>query len=262
MKLKLLLLLFTISFQVIAQNYKVIESNSKHLKIEFDFNNKYKIVDTLLEGKPVSYIKGKELIARSPGEPAVPNEIIHIGVPFGATPTIKFTSYGNITSQNKRIIPLLDSLEEDPSQIYFNKNIYSSNNYFPKSAAYFSSNFVYRYSKIYEISVAPFQYNPVSRELVFHSKIVVEVNYNQPISDNTISNFKIEDKTTRNYLNDVVINNKVAEDWIQKKEKYSPVKINDEPWYNSNKKYYKIFLKEKGVYRLTFEKLASSNIKS
>ncbi len=53
------ILLFLSSYSVFAQNYKVLESTSDYIKLEFDFQNSFIVKDTVIEGKNFNYIAGQ-----------------------------------------------------------------------------------------------------------------------------------------------------------------------------------------------------------
>jgi len=75
-----------------AQSYKIIESSSDNIKIEFNFENKYRIRDTLIEGNKFQYIEGDEYFFGNPGDPYIPGVLLNIGIPFNSNPQVKVLS--------------------------------------------------------------------------------------------------------------------------------------------------------------------------
>lgn len=121
-------------------------------------------------------------------------------------------------SENKFILPYPD---EDPqfNKIdlkNFNKAIYSSNKPFPEQPALLGSDFVMRYSRIIPLNISPFQYNPVSHQLIAYKKLVVLINYNSKSSDRLAANDNFTDK----YLKTSVINYSQALQWTGKEPSY------------------------------------------
>ena len=120
------LVLIISSLNTFSQVYKVIESGSDHLIIEFNFGNSYSIVDTAIEGKTFQKIRGEDHSIRNPGDPWVPEFMVLAGVPFDSKPEIKIINQKQSVIKNKFIIPYP---EEDPAFVNqdfekVNKEIY------------------------------------------------------------------------------------------------------------------------------------------
>ncbi|MEJ2617507.1 MAG: C25 family cysteine peptidase, partial [Ignavibacteriaceae bacterium] len=160
---------------------------------------------------------------------------------------------------NKFIIPVP---ENDPSVAKLdvsklNEKIYSTNNFFPRSLAQFNQPYTMRFARVISLEVSPYQFNPVSRQLIFNKNIVLKISYN----NKGLSGKNVHDSYTENFLKASVINYKQALNWISKPfTGISLQKTASSYWYNPAKNYYKIFLKEKGIYRLTFEQLISAGV--
>ena len=243
-----------------AQDYKVIESTSDHVTVEFNFANSYVVKDTLISGKKYNIIQGDENYSRNPGEPWLPLKNINVGIPFNSNPKIKILQDDKVSFGNKFIIPYPESdpaLEkQDVDNI--NVEIYSKNLFFPKSSAEISKSFIFRYAKILPVSISPYQFNPVTRELVFHKKILARIDFNISGMENIIP---LHDSMTDEYLENSVVNYNTAKNLIGKKEAItgSP-KVAGNYWYNPHKNYFKFYLKEKGVYRITYNELVSAGV--
>ena len=80
---------FISSLNIHSQVYKVIESENDHVIIEFNFNNSYSVVDTIVEGRTYQKIRGEDHSFRNPGDPWVPEFKVFAGIPFDSKPTIK-----------------------------------------------------------------------------------------------------------------------------------------------------------------------------
>jgi len=78
-----LLLVTNICF---AQRYKILESNDEKIIVEINFENTYRIIDTLIDGTKVQVIRGPEFSLRNVGEPWLPVYNFSIGVPHSAEP--------------------------------------------------------------------------------------------------------------------------------------------------------------------------------
>ena len=117
--------------------------------------------------------------------------------------------------------------------------------------------YIVRYANIIPIVVAPYQFNPVTRDLIFNSKLIVRVDFNE---QNNLNFVKLNDATTDEILKSSVVNPEVAGSFSGK------ITVGDSPlsqedyWYNPNKNHFKIYVKEKNVYRLTYEELVASGV--
>ncbi|MGA9294680.1 MAG: C25 family cysteine peptidase [Ignavibacteriaceae bacterium] len=253
----LLILLFTIP--VFAQNYKVLESTSEYIKIEFNFLNSFTVRDTVIDNKNFNYISGKSNGVRAIGDPWLPGVVINLGIPNNSNPQISILNIEKSSYSNKFIIPVP---ENDPAVTKLdvsklNERIYNSNNFFPLSVAQFNKPYTMRFARIVSLEVSPYQFNPVSRMLVFNKKIVLKINYNSK----GLPGKNVHDTFTENFLKASVVNYDQALNWISKPfTGITLQKTASSYWYDPAKNYYKIFLKEKGIYRLTFEQLISAGI--
>jgi hypothetical protein len=256
------ILTISLTFTILssAQNFKVIESTSAHITIEFNFNNFYSVYDTLVDGRKYNVIKSDENYYRNPGEPWLPLVNLNIGIPHDSNPTLKILQNDKVSYSNKFIMPYpeTDPLFEEPDVQKIDEKIYSKSNFFPGEVVQLNATYDFRYAKILPIAVSPYQFNPVTRELVFNKKFLVKINFNVRSKTNRVS---LLDAMTDGYLESAVINAEKAKNWISKPTPAldSPLNGNDN-WYNPNKNYFKFYLKEKGVYRVTYNELVSAGV--
>lgn len=251
-----LLLVTNICF---AQRYKILESNDEKIIVEINFENTYRIIDTLIDGTKVQVIRGPEFSLRNVGEPWLPVYNFSIGVPHSAEPNLTSIVVDKVSYEDKFIIPFPD---EDPEFAEYkltsaDKEIYSSNKFFPQNTSEIVSDFIFRYARILNIQISPFQFNPVSRQLILNKKNTVTINYN---SKNNFVGESVDDNFTNSILKTIIINYSEASNWLQKNSTTINKPLGPEYWYNPLKNYYKIYLKEKGVYRITYETLESLNV--
>ncbi|GBD88602.1 lys-gingipain precursor [bacterium BMS3Abin03] len=260
----LFLLLILTSFiflsKTYAQNYRVLESTSDHITIEFNFFNSYVVVDTVIDGRSFQIIRGDDNYFRNPGEPWLPEININIGIPHNSDPSYTIIRNNRVAKKNQFIVPFpeADPLFEEPDVDKIDREIYSTNKLFPEQFVKLNPTFVFRYSRIIPVSISPYQFNPVTRDLIFNNNFVVRIDYHNKGGANR---FSISDPMTNNFLKTGVINYEQAENWISKESNVfnSPQGTNDY-WYNPNKNYFKLYLKTKGVYRVTYEELVAAGV--
>jgi hypothetical protein len=239
------------------QVYKVIESSTDHIIVEFNFGNSYTVVDTTVDGRTYQKIRGEDYSMRNPGDPWVPEFMVLAGIPFDSKPSIKIVEQRQSVSKNKFLIPYP---EEDPAFVKqdfekINKEIYSKNELFPASPANLEEMYVVRYANILPIVLVPYQFNPVTRDLVFNSYVKIRVDFNEQNGSNIQS---LTDAMTDDFLKSSTINYQEAHGFTGSiSSGDSPLQQNDY-WYNPNKDYFKIYINKKNVYRVTYQELISA----
>jgi len=257
---QIIIVSLTFTFLSSAQNFKIIESTQNHLMIEFDFSNLYTVSDTLVDGRKYQIIRGDENYFRNPGDPWLPLVNLSIGIPHDINPTMQILKNDRVSYSNKFIMPYpeTDPIFEEPDVEKINKEIYSKSQFFPIEIVQLNSSYDFRYAKILPIAVSPYQFNPVTRELVFNKKFVVKINFN--FKRETIR-IAISDAMTISYIETAVINTENAKNWISKPAPaFDPPPNSNDSWYDPDKNYFKIYLKEKGVYRVNYSELISAGV--
>lgn len=256
-----ILVIFSIFFSIAAypQSHRIIESNDNYIKIEFDFTRGYDLADTIINGINYSLIREERYTWRNPGEPWLPNYTLSIGAPYQSDPKIRILNIETEHIPNKHIIPFpLYDPDFDPyDPLLIDEMVYSQNKLFPEQPVLFQPEQIMRYARIFPVSAAAFQYNPVTRELVKNKRILIQIDYNRKSAAFQEYSY-IEDKFTESLLRDVVINYEQAINWTARKST-TEFRFGDY-WYNPNKNYFKIFVKQKGVYRVTFQQLVNAGV--
>jgi hypothetical protein len=261
--MKLFFRLFFLNFFLLtgldaySQVYKVIESGADHIIVEFNFSSSYIVADTTVDGRTYQKIRGVDHSMRNPGDPWVPEFRVLAGIPFNSKPNIKIIEQRQSVIKNKFLIPYP---EEDPAFVKqdfekINREIYSRNEFFPAVPANFDETYIVRYANILPIALAPYQFNPVTRDLVFNSYLKIRVDFTEQYGANIQP---LNDAMTDDFLKSSVINYQEAQSFTGRiSTGDSPLQQNDY-WYNPNKNYFKIYVKNKNVYRVTYEGLISA----
>ncbi|NWF90657.1 MAG: hypothetical protein HXY50_14505 [Ignavibacteriaceae bacterium] len=249
-----------ISFSLQGQNYKVLESTSDHVKIEFNFEKKYQVIDTIIDGNKFNVITGDEYSLRQPGEPWLPNVYLNIGIPVGSSPNVKILSLVQDKISSVFILPYPDSIGQPLSKLLFTDSIYNVNTNFPKRVSEISSILNFRYASIASLVANPYQFNPITRELIHNKKLVLQIDF-FPNKMNALSVISKDDPLSFELVKSNVINPDQAIGFIGELISTSSESISaNSYWYNPAKNYYKIFLKNKGVYRITHDYLVSQGV--
>ncbi len=266
--MKLIFYILVFSFAVcgiaFSQSYKVLESTQDHIKVEFDFENSYSLVDTTIDGRNFQNIRGKSLPMLTAGEPNVPAFYINIGIPSFSTPQVKILSVTKSVYENKFILPepSQDSVKKPLSIKDLDEKIYGSNKLFPSEACGIIDDYYYRYARIIILNASPYQFNPVTKELIYNKKIVVEIDFGNSGKISLQSSSKVNDPKTVEFLDNSIINKAQAVNFIGTAKLLGISKASsvEEGWYNPQKSYYKIYLRDRGIYRITYDQLAASGV--
>ena len=259
------LMFFLISFLIFpclnlfAQLHKVVESGNDYIIVEYKFGNSYSLIDTSVNGRNYQKIKGPDHSIRNPGDPWLPEYKILAGIPFDASPQIKVLDFRQSILKNKFIIPFP---EEDPNftaQDFekINIEIYSRNELFPVYISALDQKYIVRYANILPITVAPYQFNPVTRDLIFNSYLLIRVDFN---SQNNLTIQSLNDHITDDFLKSSVVNYNFATSFTGRILTGDSPFMQGDHWYNPNKNYFKIYVKEKNVYRINYEELIASGV--
>ncbi len=254
----LLLILQSITF---AQVVSVIESTEKYIIVNIDFSGCYTIKDTTFNGTVFQLIKEKESTIRLTGEPWLPAYNVNLGILPEALPKIIMLNTDVERIRNVFVIPYPeeDTVLNLNAQPKFNKEIYNKDLFYPVEVITKPVINSFRYCNIAGVSVNPYQFNPVKRELLFNKKITFRIEYNSSLTQQAIRS--VDDNLTKKYLKLNTINYTVAQKWIGTSPSLKKVSIaSDSVWFDPNKNYYKIFVTKKDVYRITYDYLVDNNV--
>jgi hypothetical protein len=114
------------------------------------------------------------------GAPDLPGLSRYIAVPQGADVTFQITASRTENFTNVDVAPAPRiPLDTDPGPLYYKKNqtIYSSNSYYPENPVILSSAKKIRGVDARIIGITPFQYNPVTKELIVYRDLKVTVRF-------------------------------------------------------------------------------------
>lgn len=254
-------IIYLSTLTILAQDYKVLESNESFIRLEFNFEGKYNLKDSVIQGKHFTIINDKNAPVGKLGEPWLPSVLTSIGIPLNSSPIVTIESVAQVKFSNKFILPVP---KNDPSFEEMNidamdQSIYSSNSLFPETPAKLDKPYIMRYIRVSNLILSPYQFNPVLRELVFNKKIIVKIVFN---ANKSIPSAKVNDNFTDDFINSTLANSLIAKNWTAKENVLTSKNVtNTNYWYNPNREYFKIYLKNKGVYRISFQDLYNAGFR-
>lgn len=114
------------------------------------------------------------------GMPNLPGKGKYIAIPTGATPKLRIVSLNVETIHNVNIAPApVLPLDNDPNPLVYSKNteVYSKNAFYPAEPVQMSEVNQIRGVDVVILGFTPFQYNPVTKDLIVYKDIRVELNF-------------------------------------------------------------------------------------
>ncbi len=139
----------------------------------------FQFVDNEIDGIPMQdIIMPQVFLPNNEGAPNLPGLSRYIAIPQGSRAAVKIKSYRTETLRGISIAPApvipLDT-EDGPLQYRKNEKIYSDNAYYPSEPFLLSEFTQLRGVDVVMFGITPFQYNPVSKELVIYRDVELEI---------------------------------------------------------------------------------------
>ena len=117
-------------------------------------------------------------IANTAGAPDLPSGSTFVAIPNGATPSIRLVNAKTKTLSNVDLIPAPQpQLDDDNSPAVYQKDmsIYGRNAFYPATPYNISEVMTVRGVEMVQVGVMPFQYNPVTKELIVYEDLELEL---------------------------------------------------------------------------------------
>ena len=186
----LLLLLFS-AFYVQSQTYSfpdvlgkpgfnLVDSKPAAVTVHYAVPG-FSLDDQIVEGTPMKYINlPGNFLFNDEGMPNLPGKGKYIAIPQGATPKLKIISQITEVIHNVNIVPAPRiPLDNDNRPVEYAKNIqvYSKNAFYPASPVSISEVARIRGVDAVILGITPFQYNPVTKDLVVYKDLQIELTF-------------------------------------------------------------------------------------
>ncbi|MBN2364991.1 MAG: hypothetical protein EH225_02575, partial [Calditrichaeota bacterium] len=141
------------------------------------------------------------------GAPDLPGTGRYLAVPQGAEVSFELISYRSerLTNINLAPAPRLPLETEDgPLEYEYNSQIYSNDAFYPQNPVKLSDITQIRGVDVVLLGITPFQYNPVSRELLIYRDLQVRVNFSG--GNNHFGEDRLRSRWWDPLLRDIVLN--------------------------------------------------------
>jgi len=158
----------------------LLEENNQGVTLNFSVNE-YMISETKVNSEVMNTVTiTGVLLQNSEGYPNVPGFSRYIAVPQGATVNATVARKKSMSVQNIEIAPApripLDT-DKGPLTFKKNKEVYSKDSFYPENVVQVSEPMKIRGVDVVLVSVSPFQYNPVTKEMIVNQDVELEVSF-------------------------------------------------------------------------------------
>jgi hypothetical protein len=141
------------------------------------------------------------------GAPDLPSSSTFIAIPNGAKASIKMVNSQTKTIKNVDLIPAPQpQLDNDNSPAVYEKDmsIYSRNAFYPSTPYQISEVTTIRGIQVVQVGVMPFQYNPVTKELVVYSDMELQLDVED--GDGLYGDLRYRSPEWDQILEDIILN--------------------------------------------------------
>ena len=160
--------------------FNLTRENSSGIEIVFSIEN-FNIENKLIDGREMkSILLPGTILPNDEGAPDLPGLSRMIAVPNGANASFKIISSRTEIFSNIEIAPAPQiPLDTDKGPLVYMKNesLYSRNANYPENPVLISQPQKLRGVDIVMLGITPFQYNPVTKELIVYKDLKIEVNF-------------------------------------------------------------------------------------
>ena len=141
------------------------------------------------------------------GAPDLPSSSTYVAIPNGATATLRMVSSKTKVIGNVDLIPAaVPQLDDDDSPAVYEKDasVYGRNAFYPESPFVLSEITTIRGVQVAQVGVMPFQYNPVTKELIVYSDIELQLDVEG--GNGTIGDPRYRTPEWDQILEDIILN--------------------------------------------------------
>ena len=223
--LKRVFFIFFISFSFIySVEINVLQQDEQSVLLSVEIDN-FEINEVQIKDQVYHNISLKdEPNLMDKGFPSLPHlnrSFIIPDMSYGMS--VSITGYESETYENLNILPSKGNLPRniDINKIVYSKGeVYDNDSFFPGNLHQSSDPYVLRDFRGQVLQINPFQYNPVTRELIVYTRLSVEIEFTEQNSTNELSSSRSFDKLVYDYAS--LYNNRFL-NFETHQSRYSPI---------------------------------------
>ncbi|MCF7793621.1 MAG: hypothetical protein K9N09_04895 [Candidatus Cloacimonetes bacterium] len=190
--------------------FRILENTDSKIKLNYSIQN-FELSDFILKGETTKVIPLPGVfLPNDAGMPNLPGSSRYLAIPQNSKVEISNINFRKETISNIEIAPApripLDT-EDGPLEYTKNEQVYNSDSFYPESFIQISKPSKIRGIDVLMLGITPFQYNPVTKELIVYRDIEVEISI---IGGNgQIGEDRLRSRWWDNILYDSVLNSDV-----------------------------------------------------
>jgi len=218
-KVLFILLAFMTSFTLQAQEFR-FNSEPNGFSISSKSDNqltfRHNLGKVTIENTDRAEVNGQVItlsgiyLPNVAGAPDLPSSSTFIAIPNGATPSLKMVSSKTKVISNVDLIPAaVPQLDDDNSIAIYEKDmsIYGRNAFYPETPFQISEVDTIRGVQMVQVGVMPFQYNPMTKELIVYSDIELQLDVKG--GDGTYGDLRYRTPEWDQIMQDIILNRDV-----------------------------------------------------
>ncbi len=253
--------IITIIFFLFSLPVLAIQADDVHITSQSDQGitlvfrpQNWQIVSQAIENQ--SYIKinfQNSDFAFSPGDPRLPVRTVIVGIPFGVSINLEIIEKKESRTVRGRVMPLPQLGHQTMGDFKFleNKQIYHSLQPFPPQLADISASKVVRHQRVAVLSFYPAIFEPAIEKIHLYDQLTVRINFSQAGFQHDSMN---SDRDKFSY-HSMLINAEFAKRWRQ-----TPPRLAKRSSEQLTGDFYKIFISEDGMYKITGADLQNAGL--
>ncbi len=179
--------------------------------------NSYDVIPTIVENETLQTILTEGVyLQNDEGAPNLPAFSSYIAVPQGAVVKAKITNKKTATIENIAVSPApVIPKDDDKGPLVYKKNqkIYNTNTLYPKNIIQISEPMKIRGMDVVLLGISPFQYNPITQELVINRDIEIEITFKG--GNGQFGEDRLRNRWWDPIIHDAVINSKSIQEASQ-----------------------------------------------
>ncbi len=162
------------------EGFNLEKENAQEVNITFSIHE-LNFSDIIINGENMKQIQlPGNFLPNDEGAPDLPGNGRYIAVPQGASVSFKIAEFRSETFSDINIAPAFripKETDKGPLVYKKNENIYSRNAFYPAEPVQLSSPTQIRGVDVVILGTTPFQYNPVTKELIVYRDIKIEITF-------------------------------------------------------------------------------------
>jgi len=210
------------------EGLSIVQQSGKKITINFSIKQ-FIIKNNMVNGENmVNVLLPGSFLPNDAGYPDLPGNGRFIAIPQGSKPLLKVVSYRTEIIKDVNLAPaFIIPPDIDNKPLVYEKNplVYSKNEYYPANPVIISEPGKIRGVDVVTLGITPFQYNPVTKELLVYKDISIEISYES--GNGHFGDDAFRSRWFDPILEDAILNyadlpkidyDKRLQDWINSKE--------------------------------------------